>query len=73
MDECPAEKYEDTLYILEFFKYLMSQPNEQREKFLQFCTGTIRPPLLGFKYMYPNFAIAKDHISVESLAVLRLP
>jgi ubiquitin-protein ligase E3 C len=69
LDGVEPEKREDTLYILEFFSYLRSLPNDQKEKFLQFSTGTNRPPLLGFRYMYPNFAISK--IPVESSAVFR--
>ena len=67
----PADGFEDTTYIIEFFNYLKSLPNEQREKFLQFATGTNRPPLLGFKYMYPNICLSKT--PVESIDVLRLP
>jgi ubiquitin-protein ligase E3 C len=70
LDDTPDDKIEDTSYILEFFAYLGSLPNEQKERFLQFSTGTNRPPLLGFKYMYPNFALVK--IPVESPDVLRL-
>jgi hypothetical protein len=71
MSLAAKEKQEDTKYIMEFFNYLKSLPNEQREKFLSFSTGTNRPPLLGFKYLYPVFCVQK--IPVESSTVLRLP
>jgi ubiquitin-protein ligase E3 C len=44
-------------YIQEFWNYLRQCSNEEREKFLVFVTGTNRPPLLGFKYLYPQFCI----------------
>ena len=40
-------------YINDFWAYLKSLPNKQKEKFLFFVTGTDRPPLLGFKFMNP--------------------
>jgi len=40
-------------YIQWFWSYMESLPNRQREKFLLFCTGSDRPPLLGFKFMNP--------------------
>jgi ubiquitin-protein ligase E3 C len=48
-------------YIKEFWAYLDSLPNKQKEKFLLFVTGSDRPPLLGFKYMNPQMMIARDH------------
>jgi ubiquitin-protein ligase E3 C len=48
-------KPEETPYVEQLWKFLESQPNEIREKFVQFVTGTNRPPLLGFKYLTPNF------------------
>lgn len=62
LEGVPDDKIEDTSYILEFFEFLRGLPNDQKEKFLQFSTGTNRPPLLGFKYMYPNFAVAKAQV-----------
>lgn len=34
LDGVEPAKREDTLYILEFFAYLRSLPNDQKEKFL---------------------------------------
>ena len=48
-------------YIKDFWAYLESLPNKQKEKFLMFVTGSDRPPLLGFKYMNPQLMIARDH------------
>ena len=47
-------------YIREFWSYMDSLPNREKEKFLLFVTGTDRPPLLGFKYMNPKMLIARD-------------
>ena len=47
-------------YIKWFWDYMESLPNRQREKFLLFCTGSDRPPLLGFKFMNPLLCIARD-------------
>jgi ubiquitin-protein ligase E3 C len=44
-------------YIREFWNYLRTSSNEERENFLLFVTGTNRPPLLGFKYLNPQFCI----------------
>lgn len=44
-------------YIIEFWNLMGSLPNEEKEKFLVFVTGTNRPPLLGFKYLQPKFCI----------------
>ena len=48
-------------YINDFWNYLESLPNKQKEKFLLFVTGSDRPPLLGFKYMTPQLMVARDH------------
>jgi ubiquitin-protein ligase E3 C len=40
-------------YMQEFWNYLKTCSNEEKEKFLVFVTGTNRPPLLGFKYLNP--------------------
>lgn len=40
-------------YVKDFWSYLDALPNQQKEKFLLFVTGSDRPPLLGFKYMNP--------------------
>jgi hypothetical protein len=34
LEDTAADRFEDTVYIMEFFDYLRSLPNEQREKFL---------------------------------------
>ena len=50
-------------YINDFWAYLESIPNKQREKFLLFVTGADRPPLLGFKMMSPQMMIARDNVA----------
>jgi ubiquitin-protein ligase E3 C len=62
---------ENDPYIKEFWSYLKSLDNEQKEKFLVFVTGTNRPPLLGFKYMNPQFCIYR--ISLDSAKDVRFP
>lgn len=51
----------DESYIRDFWDYMASLPNKQREKFLTFVTGSDRPPLLGFKFMNPPLMIARDN------------
>ena len=46
-------------YIAELWKILKSFTQHEKELFLVFCTGTNRPPLLGFKYLQPKFCIVK--------------
>jgi ubiquitin-protein ligase E3 C len=41
--------------------------NTQKEKFLSFCTGAERPPLLGFKFLYPTFCIEKLAIEGDKI------
>jgi ubiquitin-protein ligase E3 C len=44
-------------YINEFWKIVKSFTPDEKEKLLQFVTACNRPPLLGFKYLYPQFCI----------------
>jgi len=44
-------------YIQEFWSLLRHSSNQDKENFLLFVTGTNRPPLLGFKYLNPQFCI----------------
>lgn len=55
----PNTKAEDRQYLDAFWAHLKSLPNEQKEKFLAFATGTNRPPLLGFRYISPHFCVSK--------------
>ena len=57
-------------YINEFWKIVKSLSAEEKEKFLQFVTGCNRPPLLGFKYLSPQFCI---HQVMISAGETRLP
>jgi ubiquitin-protein ligase E3 C len=53
-------KPEEMPYVDQLWEFLESLPNETREKFVQFSTGTNRPPLLGFQYLTPHFCVAKQ-------------
>lgn len=44
-----------TLNLL--WEILEEMSAEDQERFLQFCTGSSRPPLLGFQAMHPPFSI----------------
>ena len=55
----PESNAEHATYLNSFWDHLKSLSTEQKEKLLVFCTGTNRPPLLGFKYMTPHFCISK--------------
>ena len=44
-------------YIEEFWNVVKSFTPDEKEKFLQFVTGCNRPPLLGFKYLTPQFCV----------------
>jgi ubiquitin-protein ligase E3 C len=46
-------------YIESFWNFLFTLDNIYKEKFLSFCTGADRPPLLGFKYLNPKFCVAR--------------
>lgn len=53
----------DAEYVEYFWAFLTSLSSAQKAKFLQFCTGTTKPPLLGFRYLQPNFGVAKVQVS----------
>lgn len=57
-------------YIQGFWEVVESFTPEQRAKLLKFTTSCSRPPLLGFKKLYPPFCIQK--ITIQSDAD-RLP
>lgn len=44
-------------FIEEFWLIIKSYSPEEREKFLSFVTGSNRPPLLGFRYLQPQFCL----------------
>ena len=67
----PEQRPDEAAYLEEFWKFLKSLSNEQKEKFLSFCTGGNRPPLLGFKYLHPEFCLSK--LDVEDQASNRFP
>lgn len=46
--------------IKNFWNVVDSMTNEEKKKLLQFVTSTSRPPILGFKYLAPQFCIAKS-------------
>jgi len=50
---------DESEYAENFWNFLISLDNTYKEKFLSFCTGADRPPLLGFKYLNPKFCVAK--------------
>ena len=58
----PDSNSTDRAYLDSFWAHLKSLPNDQKEKFLSFATGTNRPPLLGFKYINPHFCISKMQV-----------
>ena len=51
---------EDQPYLDEFWLIVAQFTQDEKEKLLAFSTGTNRPPLLGFKYLEPNFSLAKS-------------
>ena len=67
----PDTNRDEAIYIQEFWTFLKSLPNEQKEKFLSFVTGANRPPLLGFKYLFPNFCLSK--LDIDGGEDLRFP
>jgi ubiquitin-protein ligase E3 C len=46
-------------YIDEFFGFLTTLTQEEKESFLKFATGLSRAPMLGFKSLYPPFVVYK--------------
>ena len=65
------EKPDEAIYLAEFWTFLKALPNAQKEKFLAFVTGSDRPPLLGFKFLYPPFCVSK--LDVDDPNNLRFP
>lgn len=63
----PEEKQEEAIYLSEFWAFLKGLPNNQKEKFLAFVTGSDRPPLLGFKFLYPPFCVSKLDVDGPNL------
>jgi len=58
-------------YICEFWRIIHEElSKEERELFLSFVTGCTRPPLLGFKYLSPQFCV---HQVVLDAGQQRLP
>ena len=57
-------------YIQEFWKVVKALSPEEKEKFLSFVTGCNRPPLLGFRYLQPQFCV---HQVVLDRGEKRLP
>lgn len=53
-DYSPGDKAVQNL-----LRYLRELNDEDRSKFLQFCTGCSRAPLLGFKFLTPKFTIER--------------
>jgi len=52
-------------HIEEVWKVLWSFSNEEKDSFLQFVTGSPKPPFLGFEHMAPKFAIHAVHINED--------
>ena len=44
-------------YLQEFWAFLRACTPADKERFLAFVTGTDRPPLLGFRYLNPQFCV----------------
>lgn len=44
-------------HLDEFWRVLRTFTDEEKDDFLQFVTGSPKPPFLGFEYMQPKFAI----------------
>ena len=67
----PEKNPEEAAYLEAFWEYLNELPNDQKEKFLSFVTGADRPPLLGFKFLYPPFCLSK--LDIDDPNNLRFP
>ena len=63
----PENNPTDREFLGNFWEFLKSLPNEEKEKLLVFATGTNRPPLLGFKFMNPHFCISKLEVEGQEL------
>ncbi len=67
-------------YIEQFWRLVSSWSNEKKSSLLKFITSCSRPPLLGFKEIYPPIAIhcagpSEDRLPTASVCmnVLKLP
>eukprot|EP00262_Sarcandra_glabra_P021052 TRINITY_DN8660_c0_g1_i1.p1 TRINITY_DN8660_c0_g1~~TRINITY_DN8660_c0_g1_i1.p1 ORF type:complete len:1037 (+),score=192.54 TRINITY_DN8660_c0_g1_i1:201-3311(+) len=70
-----AGGYHDQHNVIEmFWEVLKNFSSDHQKKFLKFVTGCSRGPLLGFKYLEPQFCIQRAAGSVDvSEALERLP
>ncbi|KAL1411472.1 ubiquitin-protein ligase (E3) [Vanrija albida] len=59
--------YEDGYTPQLFWKVVAGFTQEERRSLLRFVTGCSRPPLLGFGYLNPGFAIRNGGADVERL------
>ncbi|KAL9251575.1 E3 ubiquitin-protein ligase UPL6-like protein [Drosera capensis] len=61
-------------YVIEmFWEVIKGMSQENQKKFLKFVTGCSRGPLLGFKYLEPQFCIQRAAGSATEEALDRLP
>ncbi|KAF8394715.1 hypothetical protein HHK36_020932 [Tetracentron sinense] len=66
--------YHDEHYVIEmFWEVLKNFSLENQKKFLKFVTGCSRGPLLGFKYLEPQFCIQRAAGDASEEALGRLP
>ncbi|KAK6913647.1 HECT domain [Dillenia turbinata] len=69
-----AGGYHHEHYVIEmFWEVLKSFSMDNQMKFLKFVTGCSRGPLLGFKYLEPQFCIQRAAGSASEEALDRLP
>ncbi|KAJ7955280.1 E3 ubiquitin-protein ligase UPL6 [Quillaja saponaria] len=69
-----AGGYHPEHYVIEmFWEVLKGFSLENQKKFLKFVTGCSRGPLLGFKYLEPQFCIQRAAGSASEEALDRLP
>ncbi|KAL9265466.1 E3 ubiquitin-protein ligase UPL6-like protein [Drosera capensis] len=61
-------------YVIEmFWEVIKGMSQENQKKFLKFVTGCSRGPLLGFKYLEPQFCIQRAGGSATEETLDRLP
>lgn len=66
--------YDNKNYVVEmFWEVLKNFSPENQKKFLKFVTGCSRGPLLGFKYLEPQFCIQRTSADASEEALDRLP
>ncbi|KAF5192738.1 E3 ubiquitin protein ligase, partial [Thalictrum thalictroides] len=66
--------YDNKDYVIEmFWEVLKNFSLENQKKFLKFVTGCSRGPLLGFKFLEPQFCIQRTSTYVSEEDVERLP